>query len=342
MNIVNKKSVWNAPAIFILSALSYGWSLPAKASDVPTYDNANCPFTNGWGSRVFNVTLPKITNSESTAVGAIIFQNTQYYPTGPYLQKCDRSSAIYTSMFTYVNSEGIAPTSVPGVGVRIMSTTSGQWGAQFDSPGTNKWWRGSQWPHPPYVFTSGDGFRFELIKTGTISPGNFRTGVYGNIDEARHTVALVKRAVATINVTGGSVSTPTCTVTNKSINVPMGDIKRSEFSAIGSTAANKTFNIFLNCEVSTNIKMTLTATSDSSKAPGVIALNSAGGGTVADGVGIQLLNNNKPVTLGAPFTVGTALSESTRVEMVARYYQTKSTVIAGKANGTATFTFTYN
>lgn len=343
MNFLQKYFICKTPTVFIFSAISYGWSLPANA-----YDDAYCVLVNGWGSgKVFNVTLPKISTSQDTPNGTILFQTTQYFPVGPYIETCDRSSAIFTDMYTYVDSEGIAPTTVPGVGVRIMNTVDGRNGAHplwYTSIGNTMYWTGNWWARLPFMIRSGYGFRFELIKTGTISPGNFRTGTYGYITEAKaDTSPQIKRLIARIDVTGGgSVSTAACEVENKSITVPMGDVKRSEFTAVGSTAANKTFNIFLNCDASTNIKMTLTATSDSSKAPGVIALNSASGRTVANGVGIQLLNNNNPVTLGAPITIGTAPSGSSRVEMVARYYQTKSTVTAGEANGTATFTFTYN
>ena len=144
-------------------------------------------------------------------------------------------------------------------------------------------------------------------------------------------------------VNGGFITTSGCTVTTKSLSGPLGSFKRSEFSGVGSTTQTNTFNILVDCSESTNINMTLNATADSSSAPGVIAIDSTAGVTTAKGVGIQLLRSNKPVVIGSSFYIGTTnVTGASRIEMAARYYQTKSTVTAGQANATATFTLTYN
>lgn len=77
--------------------------------------------------------------------------------------------------------------------------------------------------------------------------------------------------------------------------------------------------------------------------PGVMALDSAGSAGVAKGVGIRILQGAAPVTLGTPMAVGTATHDSAYyVPMKAQYYQTEPVIAPGEANGTATFTMTYN
>lgn len=334
MNILNKYSDWKKPTLLFLLVIWSGWSLPASARP--------CPAVNGWNNKLINVAFPAMGNTRDKAIGTVLFNHTVYFPANEQFMANCWFPEDYRLYAVFMNGWGefgqsVYKTNVQGVGIRL--TQIGEGGTAYAPTGQfTRVWRDFKYGDPGlFAWKVGDGFRLELIKTGTISTGTLRTGIYASLDDSAHT------PVMSINITdGGSFYTTACEVENKSITVPMGDVKRSEFTAVGSTAANKTFNILLNCDASTNIKMTLTATSDSSKAPGVIALNPASGGTVADGVGIQLLNNNNPVTLGAPITIGTAPGGSSRVEMVARYYQTKSTVTAGEANGTATFTFTYN
>lgn len=330
MNILIKYLTWKTLAILFLSATSCGWSLLA---------NAACQPVNGWFNKAYNIAVPKIVIPRDTPNGTLLWSKLVYFGEEAFTDLCG-GYALWAMYLPQSNHDGFGngiKTNVPGIGIRLYSIADQ---VPFSSYLRSVATPIKRWSSPPDTVKKwvwNDGIQIALYKYGDISPGTLRTGVYGGIldwDDNR---------IVTINITnGGSFSTTACEVENKSITVPMGDVKRSEFTAVGSTAANKTFNILLNCDASTNIKMTLTATSDSSKAPGVIALNSASGGTVADGVGIQLLNNNNPVTLGAPITIGTAPGGSSRVEMVARYYQTKSTVTAGEANGTATFTFTYN
>ncbi|BFO08947.1 hypothetical protein GGER_14570 [Serratia rubidaea] len=74
-----------------------------------------------------------------------------------------------------------------------------------------------------------------------------------------------------------------------------------------------------------------------------MALNSIAPGGTASGVGIQLLHNNTPVKFGTLLPVAnTVVSGPITIPLVARYYQTASAITAGQANGTATFTMTYN
>ena len=150
----------------------------------------------------------------------------------------------------------------------------------------------------------------------------------------------------TLSVTGGpSVSLKACTVNNTAINVSLGTTKNTAFTGVGSTANPQTFNVSLTCSQATNAKITLSPGSSGAfnAANGVLNLDPATTGTAATGVGIQLLYNNAAAPLNSAISVGslTAAGNLT-VPLSARYYQTASKVTGGVANGTATFTMTYN
>ncbi|WP_320727978.1 fimbrial protein [Enterobacter sp. 118C5] len=190
---------------------------------------------------------------------------------------------------------------------------------------------------------------YALVKTSNvISSGTLNSLIFSNItfvcsgDNANN----VEVIQVPISITGSpTVSLKACTVNNTAINVPFGMTKNSAFTGIGSTANTQTFNISLTCSQATNAKITLSPGSSGAfnAANGVINLDPATTGTTATGVGIQLLYKNTAAPLNSAISVGsmTAAGNMT-VPLSARYYQTASKVTGGVANGTATFTMTYN
>jgi major type 1 subunit fimbrin (pilin) len=142
-----------------------------------------------------------------------------------------------------------------------------------------------------------------------------------------------------------SFVTYTCSVDASSLNkkVNMGDMRVDKFTGIGSTSPDHLFSIGLTCSQpagSYTVTIKFDATADTSKAPGVLALDS--GADAATGVGIQLLMNSTPVTFGTALSVGSATAGATlSVPLTARYYQTAASIKPGKANGIATFTISY-
>ncbi|WP_413727670.1 fimbrial protein [Sodalis sp. RH19] len=132
-----------------------------------------------------------------------------------------------------------------------------------------------------------------------------------------------------------------CSVTNTAITVPMGNVDRAEFTAIGSTAGLRGFTIPLDCNPGINVRVQFDGISAGS-ATNVLALSPSSSPPAATGVGVQILYNSNPVTLGAPLAVGTTTAAGFfNIPLEARYYQTESTVTPGLANSTATFTLTY-
>ncbi|MGX5011151.1 fimbrial protein [Enterobacter asburiae] len=145
----------------------------------------------------------------------------------------------------------------------------------------------------------------------------------------------------------------TCLVNGgDSFNVPMGSVTTNSISGfgsgVGSVSADKSFAIDLTCDTALsgafNVMMTLNGSPVSGQATnGVLALSSDTG--AASGAGIQVLHGVSllPVTFGTAWKIGSFPLSGTAINVpfIARYYQTSSTVTAGVANSTMTYTIDY-
>lgn len=299
--------------------------------------HAACKFVNGVTASVIrNVSFGTVTVQRDTPAGTVLStRTTGAYNNGRTIAGCD-TSWVYqwsNSRFNTLSRLGnkIYDTNIPGIGLRLSNTAASST-AYLPYETT--------FSANVYVLINKDGIKAELIKTsvGAVGSGNLSTGSLAS--------ASVKNQfyIAGITLTGTNRIVPVaCSVTNTAITVPMGNVLSSSFSGVGSTAASQNFNIPLDCDAQTRVKITLDATRDSSGAAGVIALNSASTQDTAKGIGVQVLYRNNPVAFGSAISVGTVASTGTyNIPLTARYYQTSSPVQAGQANAVATFTMTYN
>ncbi len=335
MNTMNRYFNSKARVVFFLSAISYVWMQSASA---------DCTPLNGWQNKIFNITIPKVVIPRNTPIGATLFSQVVNFPSSQYIfTNCPGGKTELYALFRNgwaPDGSGIAPTNLPGIGIKITDFSNAQAATYYraDSSVASK----TLYPFnesDKFSWSGSDGFSIQLVKTGPTSTGSLSTGIVAGL--------LLKNLywmTAIQIVDGGNFSNAAgCTVISKSLAVPLGSFKRGEFSGVGSSTKASNVNIDVDCSAFTNISMTLNATADSSSAPGVIAIDPIAGVATAKGIGIQLLVFNKPVLVGSPFSVGRAtVTGVNRVVLTARYYQTKSTVTAGQANATATFTLTYN
>lgn len=148
------------------------------------------------------------------------------------------------------------------------------------------------------------------------------------------------------NVTSTSftITTLGCTVEKTLISVPMGEVPGNVFSGKGSTPGDsytQSFDLPLKCHAGTKVTMKIEGNvNDAAKGVLNITRNSEDD---AKGVGIQMLYNNQPLALGTPIMTGTSSAGgSYNIPLKARYYQTENKLTGGYANGTATFTMTYD
>jgi len=230
------------------------------------------------------------------------------------------------------NSNRIYRTNIPGIGIRIGFRP----------------WTGKSPEHFPFklgspVTSSGKNWTItvELYKlekntgNGSLDAGGYASMYSSDFPQNALRVVVSGRAT--------TIVTPSCTAAPPP-PVQLGKVWKNLFSSVGSTAAEQSFNIKLNCRESkpelNAVYLRMDAKPDASGAPGVIALSSEA--NAATGVGIQILDKDRqPVTYGQGALVGMSTDGVYNVPFHARYYQTSNQVTAGVANGTATFTLEY-
>ncbi|EAT6372280.1 type 1 fimbrial protein, partial [Salmonella enterica] len=226
----------------------------------------------------------------------------------------------------------IYSTNIPGVGIRLgpLDNNNNISAVPYDSP--------FQANVP--VFLPDVGIKAELIKTGVITSGQLTAGllVRGSI--------LGDANIANVILNGvNNISAVSCDIVTPNIDVSLGEHQKREFSSPGTVTEWIDFSISLECNMGTNISITVNAKADDSGSPGVIKLDNNEG--TATGIGIQLFmqkidGTNGPVDLTNLIGYGKVLVNGTKeMKFQARYYQTAKTVTAGVANATATFTMTY-
>ncbi|EPY4132231.1 fimbrial protein [Klebsiella variicola] len=148
-----------------------------------------------------------------------------------------------------------------------------------------------------------------------------------------------------VNAGAGTITQVACAVKTSNILFELGDVLVSEFgSAVGTTPANaqKTQNLILDCDAGANINVMLTGPQNPDVSDNtVLALTGQGSAGVARGVGVQLVYNNTPLTLGNNLVLKRTTGGQEMFPLTARYYQTNTTVTTGIANASATLSLTY-
>ncbi|HCB1501503.1 TPA: fimbrial protein [Klebsiella michiganensis] len=295
---------------------------------------ASCSFTGGVTSELAGyLNFGNVTVQRDAPVGSVLATTvTGAYNNGNAIAGCTREAwtarwelTQWGTLSGYGN--GVYNTNLPGVGLRLSSASSGK-PLPFES--SYPYNAGGSWASIP-----GDGIKGELIKTGDITSGTLTNGVLARAS----VVNQFYFANVTLNGTN-TVKSEACTVTTPSVDVPMGDHDKSEFSGAGSTTDWVSFDIGLTCDIGARINVRIDATADASAGSQGVMQPDSGGAT---GVGIQLhyRPDDAAVQYGQERFYWQSVYGDDIVQLKARYYQTAGTVTPGTANGTATFTLTY-
>lgn len=189
---------------------------------------------------------------------------------------------------------------------------------------------------------SGSPFLLDTINVAAFGPSGGTTNVVPNA--ARFFIG---------GMTGVTLVPSTCAPRSTSIAVDLGRVSLNTVSgfgsAVGATSPGKDFDIVLNCDTTAagtfDISMQLSGMPVAGYADqGVLSLSSG----TATGLGIQVSRRSgsgsqTPVTFNKPWVIASypLASSTVSVPLSARYYQTAVKVTPGAANGTATFTVTY-
>ncbi|MGE8030150.1 fimbrial protein [Enterobacter mori] len=155
------------------------------------------------------------------------------------------------------------------------------------------------------------------------------------------------QAVDTTLAVKGSVISSSCTVNDgkSEQSVKIGTFSAKDFPTVGSTSAFKAMNINLsNCykKLST-VLVTFSGVSDVDN-PTLLAITDTGtGGTVAAGLGVELLDNSgKTIPFNSSHPQTFALDEgSSTLSFLLRYKSTRYPVTSGEASAVMYFDLTY-
>lgn len=140
----------------------------------------------------------------------------------------------------------------------------------------------------------------------------------------------------------GNITALACSLNSTSISVPLGNFSNTQFTGVGTTLGDKSFNVGLTCDKDAKINASLDGTqnADISKTS-VLALTNAGQSGTATGVGVQLLYGGVPLEINKNILLKTSDGGLETLPFTARYYQTKTAVGGGLANTSATLNITY-
>lgn len=254
----------------------------------------------------------------------------------------DYKGAAYTGA---ADPSVIHPTKVQGVGLRMVMTNiitdapthpaTAAIGTRL--PGTPK--RGLQFEAD---------VRVELIRTsadnidGQLGYEAFQTQLDDEIDGMlfRVTYSFAPTVIASIG----------CTVTTKSIEVPMGCATADQITGKTPGLLDKGLTIWLNCAVGTRASITFADASNTENRSDILSLSK---NSTAQGVGIRMTGlDNTPVFYGSnnPLSLDTfgqrSIAASVQggpimIPLNVRYVPTGKTIIPGAVDAIATFTLGY-
>lgn len=234
------------------------------------------------------------------------------------------------------NFEDVYTTNIPGVGVKILA--SGFFMSQYiTNPATIYTAKLSLGHFYPWSIT----MKFELIKTGDITPGTFSSGKVAEISSLNNNG--VYQPYFNLYISGNLVvKQAACNVTTSALTVNLDNILTTKFTSIGSTLGERRFIVGLDCDQGARINVSINGTTNKeTNQPGVLASVQSTDANSATGVAIQILSEGSPVVLNSNSFFKTANGNDDSLDFTARYYQTKKEVTSGVVKSIATLTITY-
>lgn len=244
----------------------------------------------------------------------------------------------YQTPKTLVN--GIATTFVyqtnnPGIGIKILTSQD------RSNLIPMAWPKGNEQAHASYAYNQQNYFKVELIATGaqitsgTLDLSNFNAErMFGSARQ--YLISFVPTLV--------QVQSIGCDLQTKEINVPLTTARGVETTSLatsGATTYPVNFTVSLSCAQGTNISIKFDGTTLQGQ-PNTLVLDNVSTATSAQGVGVQILNNNQPVNFGQEIALLNNVS-TTQINLPyqARLIRLDDDLKAGDVNATATFDMIY-
>ncbi|AKH65331.1 MULTISPECIES: fimbrial protein [Photorhabdus] len=306
---------------------------------IPYSFAANCQFDKGFKPEITNLSFGTLYVPRDKPIGTTIHEyRADELDNKGNVFYCDtriNTSWGYTAYKNAdYNKDAIYESGVPGVGIRINTWGPG-YGLDWLPRITNDpvscdhsghWYCGNTWGY----------LTIQLIKIAPTTGSGFVKS--DQLIQAR----VNDRIVHTYRLGNTRIITKSCSLKDTNITVPMGDIKKSDFSGINSTAGGKDFEVILDCDDNVQIQLMLDGKKAKNRLNHVWALDQNYNRTTASGVGIQILYNNQPVIIHSQINIGNSYSGGKySIPLRARYFQTDRNITPGQANATATMTLIY-
>ncbi len=296
----------------------------------------SCTRAAGASELVWNINIGNVIAQRDAPVGTVLLDrqltSAQY---GRTLLNCTGTGNGQTSWMAYPGAravpgmDGYYTTTIAGVAMRVDYPS-----AMADRQFTNL---ATVWEfHSPYSIPG--PFRLRLAKTGPITSGTLLT-------VRAFTWTVPQTGGGTLYVaegafTGGGVTQVACQPVSTAFTIKMNRTTTMDFHGVGTTAGETPFFIAMMCDTGTKLSVALDGTRAGPPENGTVALTPASN---ARGVGLQVIYNGNPVTLGQTFDANiTSAGGREQVDFRARYIQTGPIAQAGKADATVSYTFTYN
>lgn len=312
-----------------------------------------------------NITLPDsklpLAASDSLASGQSTSLSTRGINTricenfGPYYQSTARTTLPYTGITSYYdgNTYKVYDIGIPGLGITIGAKDPNGYFIPvtneevkiYPSPGTS---------NDDNLSILGMEGMVRFVKTG----GHVKSGIWSVPKKLISTVACYAKdnkswaSYINLSVPSLAINTSGCEVQSgatKTVN--MGNIKMSDFTAIGSLSSGKSVNVNLRCDSNVKLYATVSDQSNMSNRTNTVTLSSD---STAKGLGVQVFYNNSvsPIILGPDdsskgatnqfslFKTTTAADEMVTLPFSFKYIRTGA-LSAGTANALVGITLSY-
>ena len=309
---------------------------------------ASCTISGAGIPAEVNFTVPQLVVPRDAEPGTILY--TAETTSASITVSCDAEGDIYQGYNfglmpdderTDNPLQGVYETNVPGIGFRAAWANNTA-ATLTESSLIKLWHKGSSTVAKGYTYPMTLHAIAQFVVTGDVYSGG---GVV-------HTSLLTAewkyddRVIGQLRFSDSTawVQSNTCDVVEKNITVPLSTIIASEFTNnVSKVVSDDSFKIQLNnCDAGIRVDYQFTSTGSTGVTSGNI-LSIATGGGAAEGVGIQIMDNNDNVLqFDKSYTAvaQTTKDQSVTIPLKARYIRTGD-VKAGQVDAVATFAVYY-
>lgn len=325
---------------YVIMFFALNWSVISYAS---------CYYKNDSTAATYTVTVPTINVQRDIPAGTILWDSGYLNAPNKSDIFCNSVHSIYRgyddSSLTLVNGveEYVYQTNNPGVGIKIWwlsaedrKNYSPSDARVFYSPAkaeSAKTCNGCEYTNISAVF------EVRLIATGqpiTDEP----------LQLSRFSASRMYESVAQLHISFTNadvvVNSASCVLNSRNISVNLGRyFKTVSLNNPGDTGDAIDFKIDLTCDPDTNVNVLFSGTTTAGDSS-TLALNDLDSPTSAQGVGVQILYNDRLVTFGELLpTVKNVAEGSVNLPFKAHVIRLNENLRAGEINATATFDMIY-